>query len=111
MKKEKIYITELIDNPQVTYPMTYTVSCVLAKSDSLRDALMSIHSYDFVNYKQPKDHIEVYRAIDSGYFAIYKERYAVSEFGGRLMYLEGNGWSSLNLTRDSIDMRFWLIGA
>lgn len=110
MKKEKIYITDLIENPQVTYPMTYTVSAALAKSDELKDALVSIHSYDFVNYKQPKDHMAIYRAIDNGSFVIYKERYVVGEFGGRLMYLEGNGWSSLNLTRDSLDMRFWLVG-
>jgi len=109
MKKEKIYITELIENPQVTYPMTYTVSCVLAKSEALKEALVSIHTYSFVNYCQPINHNEIYKAIDNGSFVIYKERYAVSEFGGRLMYLEGNGWSSLNVTRDSMDMRFWLV--
>jgi hypothetical protein len=109
MKKEKIYITELMENPQVTYPMTYTVSSIMAKCDELKDALVSIHSFDFSGYVNPSSWFDIYKSIDNRAFVIYKERYAVSEFGGRLMYLEGNGWSSLNVTRDSFDMRFWLV--
>lgn len=110
MKKEKIYITELIENPQMTYPMTYTVSSVMAKSDELKCVLVAIHSFEFANFSHPVTWLDIYIAIDSGSFVIYKERYAVSEFGGRLMYLEAGGWSSLNVTRDSFDMRFWLVG-
>jgi len=111
MKKDKIYITELIDNPVVTYPMTYIVSIKLVANEFLKDALVAIHSFDFDHYKHPASWHEIYNSLNSGGFAIYKERYAVSEFGGKLMYLEGTGWSSMRVTSDIFDMRFWLVGA
>ncbi len=107
--KERIYITELLEDPVTTYPMYYTVSARLAKEERLLNALRALHTGEFSDYRMPQDASELFAAIRSGGFAIYKEGYVVGAFGGKLMYLEAQGWKSMGVMEDVFDMRHWLI--
>lgn len=108
-KKERLYITDIIDDPAITFPMYYTLSTAMRKNEILHDALRSIHTYDFSYYKRPDSYEDIFTCVDSGAFAIYKEQYAVGYFGGRLMYLESGGWKSFYLVKEAFDMGNWLV--
>jgi len=108
-KKERIYITDLIQDPPITYPMYYTVSSSLKNNDIFLDTLKAIHLSDFSNYKTPKSSSYIFEVFSYGAFAIYKEQYIVGYFGGKLMYLESAGWKSLSVTEDIFDMDQWLV--
>jgi hypothetical protein len=108
-KKERLYITELIKDPPITYPMYYTVSSQLKENEMLHSALFAVHLGEFSDHEQPPNASVLFTAISSGVFALYKEQYIVSQFGGRLMYLESNGWKSMQVTEDIFDMNQWLI--
>jgi len=108
-KKERLYITDLVENPPVVYPMYYIVSKSLKENEMLQSSLIATHLSDFENYKKPKDWSELFNSLNMGIFPIYKEQYVVGRFGGKLMYLESAGWKSMNVTEDVFDMNLWLI--
>ena len=107
-KKERLYISELIDDPALTYPSYYTLSNYQHKNEFLQDVIISLHNADMSNYKTPKNFDEVFRALSGG-FAIYKEYYIVGFFGGKMMYLEPNGWKSMSVTEGIFELRNWLV--
>ncbi|OQX72991.1 MAG: hypothetical protein B6D59_06810 [Campylobacteraceae bacterium 4484_4] len=109
ISKERIYITELLEDPVTLYPMYYTVSERLAKDEMLLDALKALHTGEFGMYRMPEEASEIFAALRSGGFAIYKEVYVVGSFGGRLMYLESAGWKSMTVTEAVFEMSNWLI--
>jgi len=108
-KKEKLYIQDLIQEPLVSYPSYYLLSYSMAKNEMLHDCLIALHSLDFAHYHTPKDYKEIFKSFSYGSFAIYKTKYAVAHFGGKLMYLEANGWKSMPITEDAFDMQNWLV--
>jgi hypothetical protein len=109
-KKEKLYIKDLVNSPTLTYPYYYTLSHQLKESELLQDAIISLHSHNFNYYKHPTDHEEIFYKLASGSFAIYKEHYIVGHFGGKLMYLESNGWRAMPLTKEVFVLSYWLLG-
>jgi len=107
-KKERLYIQDILDNPTFSFPAYYTLTKTMIENEMLLDTLCAIHSYDFNHFKVPVQHDEIFRSLEAGVFVIYKEKYAVGYFGGKLMYLESNGWKSFNLTKDVFDLQNWL---
>jgi hypothetical protein len=108
-KKERLYISQLIEDPALTYPTYYTLSKYQHQNEFLQDAIISIHSANLSNYKQPKQVDELFLAFKSGRFAIYKEYYIVGFFGGKVMFLEPYGWKSMGMNEGIFDMRNWLV--
>lgn len=108
-KKERIYITELIVDPPISYPMYYTVSSTMKDNEMLLDTLTAIHLSDFERHQIPQNVSIIFTALGAGAFPIYKEQYAIGSFGGKLMYLDSSGWKSLTVTQDIFDLNQWLI--
>ena len=108
-KKERLYIADLLTDPAITYPAYYTLSTALCKNEMLHETLRAIHSCDFTNMIVPNSFEEIFAALEQGIFAVYKEKYAVGYFGGKLMYLETQGWKSFPVTRDVFTLDNWLI--
>jgi len=109
-KRERLYISDIIDNPAIVYPAYYILSKSLINNEILHSTLEAIHQYEFSYYRIPKDYKEIFNILNSGNFVIYKERYAIGYFGGRVMYLESHGWKSMNATEDAFNLENWLIG-
>jgi hypothetical protein len=107
--KERLYISDIIENPVISYPAYYLLSKSLINNELLHSTIEAIHLYEFSQYKIPKDYKEIFNVLNSRGFAIYKEKYAIGYFGGRVMYLESYGWKSLNATEDIFDFENWLI--
>jgi len=107
--KERLYISDFIENPIITYPAYYLLSKNMHKNEMLQATLEAIHTIEFLNYHQPKEYSEIFALLDSGQFPIYKEHYAVGYFGGRVMYLESYGWKSMPMTKDAFAMENWLV--
>jgi len=108
-KKEKLYISELLDNPAVAYPAYYVVSLSMLKNEMLHSALISLHSFDFSYYEMAKSFDDIFAMLHSGTFPVYKEKYIVGYFGNKMMYLESNGWKGLPATEDIFKMEHWLV--
>jgi len=108
-KKEKLYLYELLDDPAVSYPGYYLLSTAMKKSESLQCALISLHSLDFSGYTTPNRFDDLFTMFASGMFPLYKERYPVGYFGGKMMYLESSGWKSLPATADIFRLENWLV--
>ncbi len=108
-KKERLYVSDLLEDPAITFPSYYTLSKTTANNDSLQHTLRAIHSYDFKDFVIPQKHMDIFQSLECGTFVIYKQKYAVGFFGGKLMYLESNGWKSFNLTKDVFDLEAWLV--
>ncbi len=108
-KKERLYITELIVDPPISYPMYYTVSSSMKDNEMLLDTLRAIHLSDFDNHQEPLNASVLFDSLGMGGFPIYKEQYAIGNFGGKLMYLDSSGWKSLTVTQDIFDLDQWLI--
>jgi hypothetical protein len=108
-KKEKLYISELLDNPAVAYPAYYVVSLSMLKNEMLHSALMALHSFDFSYYEIAKSFDDIFAMLHSGTFPIYKEKYIVGYFGNKMMYLESNGWKGMPATEDIFKMEHWLV--
>jgi len=107
--KERLYISDFIDETVITYPAYYLLSKSLIDNEILQSTLEAIHKYEFSLYQIPKDYRDIFNILNSRGFVIYKERYAVGYFGGRVMYLDSSGWKSLNTTEDVFNLENWLI--
>ena len=108
-KKERLYISELLDNPSVAYPAYYVLSSSMFKNEMLHSSLISLHSFDFSYYETPKSYDDIFAMFSSGTFPIYKEKYVIGYFGGKMMYLESNGWKGMPCTEDVFKIENWLI--
>ena len=108
-KKEKLYITDLVEDPAFAYPAYYILSVSMAKNEMLHSALIALHSYDFRFYEHPKSFDRLFETLNSGAFALYKEKYVVGFFGGKMMYLESHGWKAMPATREIFDLTQWLV--
>jgi len=108
-KKERLYISDIIDDPAISYPAYYIVSTSLHENEMLHAALSAIHAFDFSYYHAPKSFDEIFKMFDFGQFPIYKEKYVVGYFGNKMMYLESNGWRAMPVTREVVEFHNWLV--
>jgi hypothetical protein len=108
-KKERFYISELLDNPTVPYPSYYVLSSTMHKNEMLHTALIALHSFDFSHYENARGYEDIFAMFHSGTFPIYKEKYIVGYFGNKMMYLETNGWKGMPVTEDIFKMDNWLV--
>jgi len=108
-KKERLYISELLDDPAVAYPAYYVLSLSLHKNEILHSALMALHSFDFSYYEYAKNFDDIFAMLHSGMYPIYKEKYIIGYFGNKMMYLESHGWKSMPATADIFKMENWLV--
>jgi len=108
-RKERLYITTLLDDPAVTYPAYYLLSGSMANNEMLHSALIALHSFDFSYYEMPKTYEDIFAMFHSGTYPIYKERYIVGYFGNKMMFLESNGWKAMPATRDIFTLENWLV--
>ena len=108
-KKERLYLSDIVANPAITYPSYYIVSKALYENESLRDTLVAVHMADFDYYKRADKSDDIFKTIRAGGFAIYKEQYVVGYFGGKLMFLEAQGWKSMPVTEEIFVMEHWLV--
>ena len=108
-KKERLYIADIMDDPVVTYPSYYLLSKSMHSNEMLHAALEAIHQMEFAFYRVAANSDEVFHLLHSGQFPIFRERYIVGYFGGRVMYLETNGWKSMPMTEDAFKMENWLV--
>jgi len=46
-KKERLYVTELVEDPSVSYPAYYVLSNSMLKNEMLHYALIVLHTLDF----------------------------------------------------------------
>ena len=109
MKKLRLYLHELLEDPVVTYPAWYLLSPRLHRDENLRETLRSIHRMDFSAYAHPAEPSEIFSTLRAGTYPVYLEKYAVGYFGGRVMYLESGGWKSMPLSEEAFDMHNWLL--
>jgi|GEM_PF-410954 len=108
-KKERLYISDLLDNPAVPYPAFYVLSTTMHKNEIFHAALIALHSFDFTYYEIAKTYEDIFAMFHSGTFPIYKEKYIVGYFGNKMMYLESNGWKGMPSTEDIFKMENWLV--
>lgn len=108
-KKERLYVSELLEEPIVTYPAYYVLSSSLIQNEMLQHALMVLHSMDFEHYEHPKRYDDIFTMFENGIYPIYKELYVVGFFGGKMMYLESAGWKGMACTQDVFKMENWLV--
>jgi len=108
-KKERFYISDILEDPAVTYPSYYILSSSMSKNEMLHTALIALHSFDFSYYETAKGYGDIFAMFHSGTFAIYKEKYVVGYFGNKMMYLESNGWKGLPATEDVFTLEYWLV--
>jgi len=108
-KKERLYITDILPEAPIGQPAYYILSQSLIKNEMLHQSLIDIHSYEFKYYTQPKSFDDIFNSLKYGVFPIYKEKYAIGYFGGKLMYLESHGWKAMPCTQDAFKLDNWLI--
>ena len=108
-KKERLYLSDIVSQPAITYPSYYTVSKSLYENEIFRDTLVALHMADFAYYKRADSSSDIFKSIRAGGFVIYKEQYVVGYFGGKLMFLESHGWKSLPATEEIFMVENWLV--
>ncbi len=108
-KKEKLYLTDIMDDPAIAYPAYYILSSALAKNEMLHDALTALHSYEMTHYEVPQQYDAIFASLRRGSFPLYKEKYIVGYFGGRMMYLEPHGWKSMPVTEEVFVLENWRV--
>ncbi len=108
-KKERLYISELLENPSVTYPSYYALSHSMMKNEMLHFAIMVLHGLEFEHYQHPNSYEDIFAMFSGGTFPIYKEQYVVGYFGGKMMYLESAGWKGMPVTKDLFKMENWMV--
>ncbi|QOR60998.1 hypothetical protein ACM66Z_05930 [Sulfurovum sp. ST-21] len=108
-KKEKLFTTEILKDPALTYPSYYVLSPAMIQNEMLHSALYALHSLDFSFYEIPKSFEEIFNMFSSGTFPIYKEKYIIGYFGNKMMYLEAYGWKGLPATAEVFKLENWLV--
>ncbi len=108
-KKERLYVSELLDDPALSFPSYYVLSSSLLNNELLQHAILMLHSYDFEHYQHPNSHEDIFAMFSGGMFPLYKERYIVGHFGGKMMFLESAGWRAMPCTQDIFQMENWLV--
>ena len=108
-KKTRLYVSELLSDPAVAYPAYYILSSSMSSNEMLLTALEALHSFDFRYYETPRSHKDIFVMFDAGTFPIYKEKYIVGYFGGKMMYLESHGWKGMPATAEIFEMENWLV--
>jgi len=108
-KKERLYISELLDDPAITYPSYYVLSRSMLKNELLQHAIIVLHSFDFTHYQHPNSYEDIFAMFNGGMFPIYKEKYIIGYFGGKMMALESGGWRALPCMEDVFKMENWLV--
>ncbi len=108
-KKERLYIADIMEDPVVTYPSYYLLSKSMHNNEMLQATLEAIHQMEFDVYRVAVNSDEIFHLLHSGQFPIFRERYVVGYFGGRIMYLESNGWKSMLMTEEAFMMENWLL--
>ena len=108
-KKEKLYLTDIMDDPAIAYPAYYVLSGSLAKNEMLHDALIALHRYELSHYHVPKTYDDIFASFRRGSFPLYKEKYVVGYFGGRMMYLESHGWKGMPVTEEVFVLENWRV--
>jgi hypothetical protein len=107
--KERLYISDLLEDPAVTTPPYYTLSSYQLQNEMLLSAIESLHSFDFRYYETPKSYSDIFAMFHNGTFPIYKEKYIVGYFGSKMMYLQSSGWKTMPVTEDVFKMENWLV--
>jgi hypothetical protein len=59
-KKERLFITDLLTDPAVTYPAYYLLSPSMARNEMLLSSLEALHSFDFNYYTAPQTHADIF---------------------------------------------------
>ena len=108
-KKERIYVSELVENPALTYPSYYALSSSMLKNEMLHYALIALHSLDFEHYEHPASYEDIFAMFENGSYPIYKEMYVIGYFGGKMMYLESAGWKGMPATSELFKMENWMV--
>ena len=108
-KKERFYISNLVEDPAVSYPSYYILSDSMQKNELLHTALIALHRFDFCYYEKPKTYEDIFAMLHNGMFPIFKEKYIVGYFGNKMMYLEVNGWKSMPVTEEVFQLEAWLV--
>lgn len=108
-KKERLYVSDLLDDPSVGYPAYYVLSQSMLKNEMLQFAITILHSLDFEHYEHPRSYEDIFAMFSGGLFPIYKEQYVVGYFGGKMMYLESAGWRAMPCTEDVFKMENWMV--
>jgi hypothetical protein len=108
-KKTRLYISSLVENPTLSYPSYYLLSQSMHDNEMLHDALIALHCASFDCYTTPTSYDQLFCMLYGRGFPIFKEHYVVGYFGGKLFYLEPNGWRAMAVTEDIFVMEHWLI--
>ena len=108
-KKERLYISELVEDPSVTYPSYYALSKSMMKNEMLHYAIVVLHSLDFEHYQHPSNYEDIFAMFSGGMYPIYKEMYVVGYFGGKMMYLDASGWKGMPCTEEVFKMENWMV--
>ena len=108
-KKERLYLSDLLEDPVINYPSYYVLSRSMINNELLHDAIIALHRCDFDHYHHPKAPHELFGMFSSGMFPLYKERYIVGYFGGKMMFLESSGWRAMPCNEDVFQMEHWLV--
>jgi hypothetical protein len=108
-KKERLYVSELLEDPAVSYPSYYVLSQSMYNNEILRSTITALHSFDFAFYERPKSFKDIFAMLHSGSFPIYKEKYIIGYFSNKMMYLEASGWKGLPATEELFDLENWLV--
>jgi len=109
MKKERLYLYDLLDDPVISYPAWYLLSPKLHRDENLRESLKAVHSLEFSPYTHPENFDELFAAYAAGLYPIFREKYITGYFGGRVMFLESAGWKAMPMNRETIELEQWLI--
>lgn len=108
-KKERLYISELLESPLLSYPSYYTLTPSMHTNEMLRSALMDLHMYHYEPYRIPQNHDEIFAMLHAGGFPLYKEQYIVGYFGNKMMILESHGWRAMAVSEDVFKLENWLV--
>jgi hypothetical protein len=109
LKKERLYLYEFLDDPVISYPAWYLLSPKLHRDERLRETLKAIHSMDFSAYIRPEKFDDLFASLSAGLYPIFREKYAIGYFGGKVMFLESGGWKAMPLSREAFELENWLI--
>ena len=109
MKKERLYLYDILDDPVLSYPAWYLLSPKLHRDENLREALKAIHSMDFSSYAHPKSFDDLFASFSAGLYPIFREKYATGYFGGKVMFLENGGWRAMPMSREVFGLENWLL--